>query len=199
MNFAVFASGKGTNLQAIIGAVKKGKIKANLSLVISDNSGAYALKRAKKAGVKAVIINPKDFFGKQSFDEALIVCLQKEKIDFIVLAGYMRILSPFFVRRFRRKILNIHPAILPAFIGAHAIKDVFDYGAKVAGVTVHFADEKVDHGPIILQEAVTIGPHDTLATLEEKIHNIEHKIYPKAIDLFARGRVKVSGRKTKIS
>ena len=199
MNFAVFASGRGTNLQAIIDTVKKGKIKANLSLVISDNPGAYALKRAKKAGVKAVIINPKDFFDKQSFDEALIVCLQKEKIDFIVLAGYMRILSPFFVRRFHRKILNIHPAILPAFKGAHAIKDAFDYGAKTTGVTVHFADEKIDHGPIILQETVTIGPRDTLATLQEKIHNVEHEIYPKAIDLFARGRVKVSGRKTKIS
>ena len=198
MRFAVFASGNGTNLQAIIHAVKKGKIKARLALVVSDNPQAYALRRAQKAKVKSLIMSPKDFFHRDDFDSALLTSLRKEKIDFIVLAGYMRILSRGFVRSFRHKILNIHPALLPSFKGAHAIADAFHSSAKTTGVTVHFVDEKVDHGPIILQEAVEISPRDTLKTLEEKIHAIEHRLYPEAIDLFARRRLNITGRKVKI-
>lgn len=198
MNFAVLASGNGTNLQAIINAVKKGTLKANLKLVASDNPNAFALVRARKAKIKSVVINPKDFFDRESFDKALLDYLREEKIDFIVLAGFMRILSPLFINAYSYKILNIHPAILPGFKGAHAIKDAFDYGTKITGVTVHFVDAKVDHGPIILQEAVAIHPKDTLAALESKIHKIEHAIYPKAINLFAQKRLKLSGRKVKI-
>ena len=194
MNFAVFASGNGTNLQAIINAVKKGKIKAVLALVVSDNPGAYVLVRAQKAGVKTVVIEPKNFPDRESFDREAVRHLEKESVDFIVLAGFMRILSPFFINQYPHKILNIHPALLPAFKGAHAIKDAYEYGVKVAGVTVHFADDEVDHGPIILQESLKVSRQDTLETLEKKIHALEHKIYPKAIDLFARGKLKVSGR-----
>ena len=198
MNFAVFASGRGTNLQAIMGAIQKGRIKARLALVVSDNPRAYALRRAQKAKIKSVIVNPKYFLDKRSFDKALVARLTEEKIDFIVLAGYMRILSPFFVRRFQHRILNIHPALLPFFKGAHAIQDAFECRAKVTGVTVHFVDQKIDHGPIILQESLPINPKDSLASLEKKIHALEHRIYPKAIDLFARGRLKISGRKVRI-
>lgn len=199
MNFAVFASGNGSNLQAIINAVKKGRVRANLKLVVSDNPSAYALERARKARIKSIVIEPTGFLDRESFDREVIRRLDQEQIDFIVLAGFMRILSPVFIQKYPHKILNIHPAILPAFKGAHAIKDAFEYGARVTGVTVHFIDEKVDHGPIILQEVVKISPRDTLASLEKKIHAIEHKIYPKAVDLFARGRVKIEGRTVKIS
>lgn len=198
MRFAVLVSGRGTNLQAIIGALKKGKIKAKLALVLSDNPHACALKRAQKAKIKSLIINPKDFFDRVDADRALLASLRKEKIDFVVLAGYMRIVSATVVRHFRNKILNIHPALLPAFKGAHAIRDAFHAKAKTTGVTVHFIDEKVDNGPIILQEAVDITARDTLKTLEKKIHKVEHRLYPKAIDLFAREKLRVIGRKVKV-
>ncbi|HOW35514.1 MAG TPA: phosphoribosylglycinamide formyltransferase [Candidatus Omnitrophota bacterium] len=198
MNFAVFASGNGSNLQAIINAVKKGRVRANLKLVVSDNPSAYALKRAKKANIRSIVVEPIGFPDRESFDREIIKRLEQEQIDFIVLAGFMRILSPVFIRKYPHKILNIHPAILPAFKGAHAIKDAFEYGVKVTGVTVHFIDEKVDHGPIILQELVKVSPRGTLASLEKKIHAIEHKIYPKAVDLFARGCIKIHGRTVKI-
>lgn len=195
MNFAVFASGNGSNLQAIIHAVGKGEMKANLSLVFSNNPKAFALERAGRAGIKTLVLNPNDYMNRQSFDREIIVHLKEEKIDFIVLAGYMLLLSPFFIKKFLHKILNVHPSLLPAFKGTHAIKDAFLYGAKVTGVTIHFVDDKVDHGPIILQEALRIKETDTLEILEQKIHSVEHRLYPKTIDLFAQGKLKVEGRK----
>ncbi len=197
MRFAVLASGYGSNLQAIIKAVKQGKIKATLGLVISDNKNAFALKRAKKAGIKAVFINPKQYHKREDFDREMVKHLRQEQIDFVVMAGFMRILSPYFIRTYKNKILNIHPALLPAFKGAHAIKDAFFYGVKVTGVSVHFADEKVDHGPIILQEPVRITDRDTLASVEEKIHKVEHKLYPKAIELFVKGKLNIKRRVVK--
>lgn len=198
MNFTVFASGGGTNLRAIITAVKKGRIKAHLKLVVSDNPMAYALCRARKAGIKSIVINPKEFPDRESFDCEVIRHLKEQDIDFVVLAGFMRILSPFFIKEYQNRILNIHPALLPAFKGAHAIRDAFRYGVKVMGVTVHFVDVKVDYGPIILQESFPVAQNDTLAGVEKKIHRLEHKIYPRAIDLFARGKLAISGRKVKI-
>lgn len=195
MNFAVFVSGHGSNLQAIIDAVRKRRIKGKIGVVISDNPQAYALERSQKAGIKSVIINPKDFLDKRHFEEAVYNCLTKEKIDFIVLAGFMRILSPYLIRKYRHKILNIHPSLLPAFPGAHAIKDAMKSRVKRTGVTIHFVEAKVDSGPIILQESLAINPKDTLATLEAKIHKIEHALYPKAIDAFIRGRIKLSGNR----
>lgn len=195
--FAVFASGHGSNLQAIIDAVKRKKIKAQLALVFSDKPEAYALTRARKSGIKTLVIEPKVFLDRESFDREVIKNLREERIDFVVLAGFMRILSSVFISEYRHKILNIHPSILPAFKGGHAIREAFDYGAKLTGVTVHFVDEEVDHGPIILQEAVKIDPKDTLETLEAKIHKAEHKIYPVAIDLLARGKLKMMGRVVK--
>jgi phosphoribosylglycinamide formyltransferase-1 len=195
MNFAVLASGRGGNLKAIIDARGNGKITADLKLVISDKKEAYALEHARQAGIPAVYINPKDFKDRAAFDLAIIERLQEFKIDFVVLAGYMRLLGSSFIQQYPNKILNIHPSLLPAFKGLHGIKDAFDYGVKITGPTVHFVVEGVDEGPIILQEPVNIEPHDTLESLEEKIHQAEHRIYPQAIELFVRGKLKVEGRR----
>lgn len=190
--FAVFASGNGSNLQALIDAWSKKKIAAQLCVVMSDNKNAFALTRALKAGIPTVVVDPKMFPSREAMDKALLKELKNFNVDFVVLAGYMRILSACFVKAFRHKILNIHPALLPSFKGAHAIKDAFEYGVQSTGVTVHFVDEKVDHGPIIAQKVLTIRKTDTLKTLEARIHKLEHKMYPKIVDLFARGRVKIS-------
>ncbi len=198
MRFAVFVSGHGSNLQAIIDALKQGEIAAELALVVSNSAKAFALKRAEQAGIKTLFLNPKDFTNPQSCDREVIIHLKNYKIDFIVCAGYMRIFTPFFVKTYHRKIINIHPSLLPAFRGAQGIKDALTFGAKVTGATVHFVDEKVDHGPIILQEAVKIQENDTWETLSEKIHKIEHRILPKAIQLFVGGRLKIKGRKVEI-
>ncbi|MDD4900351.1 MAG: phosphoribosylglycinamide formyltransferase [Candidatus Omnitrophica bacterium] len=197
VRIAVFASGRGSNFSAIARAVKSGRIKASLTLLVCDTAGAGVLAKAKRAAVKTVLVKREDFPAKKDFEAQIIRHLEEEKIDLIAMAGFMRILSPEFVGRFKDKIINIHPALLPAFKGGHAIKDAFDYGVKVTGVTVHFVDEKMDHGPIILQEEVEIKQGDTLESLEERIHKIEHKLYPKAISLFIEGKLKIEGRKVK--
>jgi phosphoribosylglycinamide formyltransferase-1 len=195
MNFAVLASGRGSNLQAIIKAIEAGKIKASLKAVFSDKRDAYALAIARQAGIPVVYIDPKDFQDRESFDRSVVKRLSEFKIDFVVLAGYMRLVSIYFIRQYPGRVLNIHPSLLPAFRGMHAIKDAFDYGAKVTGVTVHMVNEEMDDGPIILQELVRIEPDDSLESLEEKIHQVEHRLYPQAIDLFVRGKLKIVGRK----
>ncbi len=198
MKFAVFASGNGTNFQAIVDAVKKGEIKAELVLLFSDNRKAFAIKRAEEAGIKTLVVDPKSYTNKQSFERDVVIALKEEAIDFIVLAGYMRLLTAYFVKEFPKKIINIHPSLLPSFKGMEGIKDAFTYGAKTTGVTVHFVDDKMDHGPIIAQESLKILDSDTLESLSEKIHKIEHRIYPKVIQLFAEGRLRIKGRKVEI-
>lgn len=197
-NIAVFASGRGTNFSAIIGAVNEGLIKAKIALLVCDNPKAGAIARAKRAGIKIALVKREDFSDKKDFAAQIIAHLKENKIDLIVLAGFMRILSPQIIREYKNRILNIHPALLPSFKGAHGIKDAFDYGVKVTGVTVHLVDEKMDHGPIILQQEVKIAEDDTLESLEAKIHKLEHKLYPQAIKLFLEGKLKVVGRKVKI-
>jgi len=199
MNIAIFVSGSGTNLQAIIDSVKKGEIKAKIALVVSDNKDAYAIQRAKKADIDRFILSSKGFKKREDYDKEIIKELEKKNIELVVLAGFMRLLSSYFINKYKNKILNIHPALLPAFKGTHGIKDAFDYGVKKTGVTVHFVDEELDHGPIILQESVAIKEGDTLESLEEKIHKVEHKLYPEAIRLFVEGKLKKEGRKVKIT
>ncbi|OGX19029.1 MAG: phosphoribosylglycinamide formyltransferase [Omnitrophica WOR_2 bacterium RBG_13_44_8b] len=199
MNIAVFASGRGTNFSAVARAVKKGKIKAALSLLVCDNPAAGAISRARRAGVKVALVNRKDFASSKDFEAKIIQHLREEKIDLIVLAGFMRILGPDLINEFKGRILNIHPALLPSFKGAHAIRCAFEYGVKVTGVTVHFVDEQMDHGPIILQEAVSIKEADTQESLEARIHKIEHKLYPQAIKLFVEGKLKTEARRVRIS
>jgi phosphoribosylglycinamide formyltransferase 1 len=192
MNFAVFASGNGSNLQAIIDAVSKGAIKGHLSLVLSDKADAYALTRARQAGVEHVVfLDPANFVSREAFDAAAVELLQEKKIGLVVLAGFMRILSPVLVRAFAGRIINIHPALLPAFKGAHAIRDALAAGVPVTGVTVHFVDEEVDHGPVIAQSSVPVKPGDTLESLAARIHAAEHALYPKVIDLFLKGELKL--------
>jgi len=194
-NIAVFASGKGSNFAAIIRAIKKGKLKANLGLLVSDNPRAGAIARAKRAGVKVALVRREDFSGREDFEGAIVRHLEDNAIDLVVLAGFMRMLSASFVKRFPNRIVNIHPALLPAFKGSCAIQDAFDYGAKVTGVTVHFVDEKMDHGPIILQGTVAVTKNDTLESLEARIHKLEHKLYPEALRLVLEGKLEVFGRK----
>jgi len=199
MNIAVFASGRGTNFGAIIKAVKSGKVKVNLSLLVCDQSKAGAIARAKRAGIKIALVKREDFTNKKDFQDKIIQHLEENNIELVVLAGFMRLLTPEFVGKYAGRILNIHPALLPSFKGTESIKDAFDYGVKVTGVTVHFVDEKMDHGPVILQKAIPVEEDDTLESLEKKIHKIEHRLYPEAIRLFAEGELKLEGRKVIIS
>ncbi len=196
---AVFASGNGTNFQAIIDAVSAGKVKEGKVCVLAcDNPEAFCLQRAKKAGIKTVVIERKNFDTKKKFEEEISKALKKEKIDLICLAGFMRILSTDFIKEYKDRILNIHPALLPSFKGARAVKDALACGVKITGATVHFVTEELDNGPIIIQGAIKISPEDTEESLLEKVHSQEHEIYPRAIDLFCRDKLKITGRKVKI-
>jgi len=198
MNIAVFCSGSGTNLQAIIDAEKKGYIKAVIKIVVSDVPDSFALKRARKASIKTLVVERKSFKSKEEFEKFILKNLKEEKIDLIVLAGYMRLISADFINEYKNKILNIHPALLPSFKGTHGIKDAFLCGVKVTGPTVHFVTQDMDAGPIILQTPVIVKEDDTEETLAEAIHKEEHKIYPRAIQLFVEGRLKIEGRRVKI-
>ncbi len=196
--FAVFISGNGTNLQAIIDSHKKGEINAQLVLVISSNGKALGLKRAESAGIKTLIFDPNNYTNRQSVDRDIVIALKEYAIDFVVLAGYMRLLTPYFIKQFPNKIINVHPSLLPSFKGAYGIKDAFTYGVKQTGVTVHFVNEKMDNGPIIMQDTVRINEEDTLEMLEEKIHRVEHRMYPQAVALFADNRLKIKGRRVSV-
>jgi len=195
---AVLCSGEGTNLQAILNAARSGRLRARVAIVVSDRADAPALRRARRAGVPARFVNPKRYPTRGRYERALTHLFGQHRVQLVCLAGFMRILSPVFVRRFRHRILNIHPALLPAFPGAHAVRDALAWGAKVTGVTVHVVDEAVDHGPIVLQEAVVIRRGDTQASLLSRIHRVEHRLYPKAIGLVLAGRTRISGRKVVI-
>ena len=196
---AVFASGFGSNLQALIDYIKGNGLDGDIVLVFSNNKDAYALNRARKNEIKAVFMDSSGYNTRKQYDTKIIELLEDEKIDLVVLAGYMFLLSQEFVRKFKNKILNIHPALLPSFKGTHGIKDAYEYGVKVTGVTVHFVDEGLDSGPIIIQQSVDIDQNESVEELEEKIHRIEHKIYPLAVKYFCEDRLKINGKKVKIS
>lgn len=192
-------SGNGSNLQALLDAERSGKLgSARIELVVSDRADAYALARANKAGKPAAFLDPKDFADRAAFDAALLGVLRKARIDIVVLAGFMRILTAGFVDAFSGRMLNIHPSLLPAFKGAHAIRDAVEYGARVSGVTVHFVTPDLDGGPVILQEAVEVKAGDTAESLAKRIHAVEHRLYPQAVRLLAAGKVAVKGRQVRI-
>ena len=195
INIGVLASGRGTNLQAIIEAVKEGKIEGRISIVISDNRDAFALKRAKQNNIETEYINFKSFKNREDYDKEIMECLKEKDIDLVVLAGYMRILSSYFIKMYKNRIMNIHPALLPSFPGLHAQRQAVEYGVKISGCTVHFVNEGVDSGPIILQKSVEVSADDTEESLAEKILKEEHQIYPRAIQLFCQGRLIIKGRK----
>ncbi len=199
MNIAVFVSGNGSNLQALIDAERMGNLAdGRIILVVSDREDAFALKRAEKAGVEVLILKSTGFSEREDYDKKVSEILEDKNIDLIVLAGFMRILSDFFVDKYDGRIINIHPALLPLFKGAHGIRDAFEAGAKDTGATVHFVTRELDSGPIILQESIKIEESDTLESLEEKIHKIEHKLYPEAVKLFVEGKLKIEDNKVTI-
>lgn len=193
----VLASGRGTNLQSIIDHSEAGKIDADVVVVISDNKDAYALERARKHGIPAYFVDPSGK-SREEHEKEIDEILRDHDVDLVVGAGYMRILSPWFIKRWYGRIINIHPALLPSFKGTDGQGDALRYGVKITGCTTHFMDEKVDHGPIILQAAVKVRDDDTRETLAERILKVEHQILPRTIQLFAEGRLKIEGRKVRI-
>ena len=195
LRLAVLASGRGSNLQALLEAGEEGQMNASVAVVISDKEKAQALERARKHGIPAFWINPKDFSSKEDFEAAVLKVVKAYEADYILLAGFMRILSPFFIRQAGIPILNIHPSLLPAFPGLNAQKQALDYGVRYSGCTVHFVDEGVDSGPIILQAVVPVFPEDSEETLAMRILKEEHRLYPLAVRLLSEGRIKCEGRK----
>ncbi len=198
INVGVLASGSGTNLQAIIDAAKAGEIPAEVVVVISNNKDAFALERASKHKIPGYFVDLKAFPSREDYDRHLIMLLKQHKVDLVILAGYMFLVGAEFVQTYLNRVMNIHPALLPSFPGTKGVADALDYGAKVSGVTVHFVDRGLDTGPIILQEAVPVKDDDTEESLHQRIHQVEYKLYPLAIKLFAEGKLRVEGRRVKI-
>ncbi|CAI3267718.1 phosphoribosylglycinamide formyltransferase [Enterococcus cecorum] len=181
MRVAILASGNGSNFEALAHQFQAGLLPGELIFVFSDHHDAYVLERAQRLNVRAFSFEVKEFENKAAYEKALLQLLQEQQIDLIVLAGYMRIIGQTLLSYYSNRILNIHPSLLPSFPGLHGIKDAYEYGVKVTGVTVHLVDDGVDTGPIIAQEPVMILPEDTLESLEEKIHQTEHRLYPKVL------------------
>jgi phosphoribosylglycinamide formyltransferase-1 len=198
LKLGVLISGSGSNFQSIIDHIEKGTLPAQIKIVVSNNPQAFGLTRAKKHGIDCAVLNHQDFLSREDFDRELIRILQNAGVDLIVLAGFMRILTRPFLRAFEQKIINIHPALLPAFPGTHVQQKAIDYGVKFSGCTVHFVDEGVDTGPIIIQAVVPVHADDTAETLAARILKEEHKIYPQAIRYFAEGRIIKNGRHVEI-
>jgi phosphoribosylglycinamide formyltransferase-1 len=195
---AVLASGRGSNFQAVIEAIAAGRIPAACVALITDNPEAYAIERAQKAGIPVIVLDYASFPSKEAYEHALLAAMQQQKADLFVLAGYMRILGTAIVRAFPQKIVNIHPALLPSFTGLHAQRQAVAYGVKVAGCTVHFVDENLDCGPIILQKCVPVLKEDDEDSLAERILIEEHTCYPEAIRLFCEDRLEIAGRTVRI-
>ena len=194
----VLCSGRGSNLASIIEAIERGDIGAEIAVVIADKINAYALERARERGIPAVTVAYRDYAERADFERALLTELRAHGVTLVVLAGFMRILSPVFVHAYAGHILNIHPALLPSFPGAHAHRDALAYGVKVSGCTVHFVDEGMDSGPIIMQAAVPVLEGDTEETLAARVLSQEHQIFPEAIKLYVEGRLRTDGRKVHI-
>lgn len=192
---AVLVSGSGSNLQAIIDASERGEIPCRIGLVISNKADAYGLVRARKHGIPTEVVSHKDFGSREEFDARLVEIIRKSGAELVCLAGFMRVLTPVFVRAFPNRILNIHPALLPSFPGTHGPQQAFDYGVRFSGCTVHFLDEGVDTGPIVVQAVVPVYDDDTADTLAARILVQEHRIYPMAIRLHFQGRLRIEGRR----
>ena len=196
IKLGVLVSGRGSNLQAIIDNIGKDLLAAEIAVVISDQPDAYSLERARNHNIPAIYISAKGYKGKRDeYDALLVKELQKNKVDLVCLAGFMRIITPTLIKSFPNRILNIHPALLPAFPGLHVQKAALDHGVKFSGCTVHFVDENMDTGPIIIQAVVPVLDNDTADSLSERILKQEHKIYSRAIQLYSEGRLKIDGRR----
>lgn len=199
LRVAVLASGRGSNLQSIIDAIEVGQVQAKIVAVISNKKDAVALERARKHGIKDLFVDPKPFTNRpdsrEAYDRSLLEVLQQHNVELVLLAGYMKIVTAVLVNAYANRMMNIHPSLLPSFPGLDVQKKAIDWGCKLAGCTVHFVTEGVDEGPIIIQAAVPILDGDTPDTLAARILVQEHKIYPRAVQLFAEGRLSVAGRR----
>jgi len=194
LNIGVLVSGSGTNLQSILDACARGDLQARVVCVISNKPDAYALERAKKAGIPGLHLDHRAHSGREAYDEALVASLREFEVELVVMAGFMRIITPVLLEAFPMAVMNIHPALLPAFPGLHAQRQALEYGTKFAGCTVHFVDAGTDSGPIIAQAVVPVLEGDTEETLSARIQKEEHRLYPEAIKLFAQGMLEVDGR-----
>jgi phosphoribosylglycinamide formyltransferase-1 len=196
---AVLISGSGSNLQAILDASERGEIPCRVGIVISNKADAYGLVRAEKHGVPTEVVDHRGFPNREEFDAKLVEIIRGSGAELVCLAGFMRVLTPVFVRAFPNRILNIHPALLPSFPGTHGPGQALSYGVRFSGCTVHFLDEGVDTGPIIVQAVVPVYDEDTVETLAARILVQEHRIYPMAIRLFFSGKLKIEGRRVRVS
>ena len=191
----VLISGSGTNLQSIIDAIETKELDAKIQVVLSNRIDAYGLMRAKKHGIPVEVLDHKRFSNREAFDQAVVDILRTREVELVVLAGFMRLLSPVFVAAYSNRIMNIHPALLPAFPGLHVQKKAVEHGVRFSGCTVHFVNEECDEGPIIIQAVVPVFPEDTEESLASRILEQEHRIYPRAIQLYSEGRLRIEGRK----
>ena len=198
LKIGVLASGRGSNFQSIIDEIESDRLNAEIVLLITDNPSAFAIERAKKHRIDYLVVLPKEYRSRDNLFSKISDELKKKDVDLVVLAGFMRIVGNPLIDAFPNKIMNIHPALLPSFPGLHGQKQAIDYGVKISGCTVHFVDEGMDTGPVIIQAAVPVSQDDTEETLSEKILRLEHKIYPEAIRLFSEGKIEVEGRKVRI-
>ena len=198
LKLGVLISGSGSNLQSIIDNIEKGALQATIKIVVCNKPDAMGITRAQKHGLPVAVLKHKDFKTREDFDAELIRILKKSEVDLVALAGFMRILTTSFLQAFPQKVINIHPALLPSFPGTSGQKDAFEYGVKFSGCTVHFVDEGVDSGPIIIQSVVPVFQSDTKETLAARILKEEHRIYPRAIQFFAEGKVEIAGRRVRI-
>ncbi len=198
LTIGVLVSGSGSNLQSIIDKIEEGTLDASISIVISNISDAYALERARRHNIKSVVVDHRQFKTREEFEKKLIGLLRAHSVELVIMAGFMRILSSLFLQTFPSRIMNIHPALLPSFQGLHGQKQAFDYGVKFSGCTVHFADDGVDTGPIIMQAIVPVFDNDTADTLQQRILKEEHRLFPQAIQFYAEGRIQIEGRKVRI-
>lgn len=198
LKVGILASGRGSNFQAIIDSAESGYLNIEIAVLITDNPEAFAIDRAKKHGISYLVIKPEQFSSKDKYFMQISSELQKLKVGLVILAGFMRIVRKPLINTFRNKILNIHPALLPAFPGLHSQQQAIDHGVKISGCTVHFVDEGMDTGPIIIQAAVPVRADDTEDTLSERILKLEHKIFPQAIKLFSEGKLEVISNKVQI-
>jgi phosphoribosylglycinamide formyltransferase-1 len=198
LKLGVLISGNGSNLQAILDAIAAGELHASVEVVISNRRGAYGLERAEAAGIRAVTLDAKHYEDAAAFNRALTGELVHHRVDYVIMAGYMKLLGTEVLDAFPQRVLNLHPALLPAFPGAHAIRDALAAGARETGVTVHIANEAFDEGPILAQEVVPVFERDTLESLEERVHEVEHKLYPEVIQKIAEGKISVFGHKVTV-
>ena len=200
LNIGVLVSGSGTNLQAILDEIATGGLPVRVSLVVSSRPDAYGITRAEEAGIPTLIMNREKYADREAADQEIVDALKDAGAEYVVMAGYMRMVTPVMLNAFPDRVINLHPALLPSFKGAHAIEDAFNAGVKVTGVTVHLANEEYDKGPIIAQRVVVVREDDTVDTLEARIHEVEHILYPEVLRLFAEGRIVVGeDRKVHIS